>query len=161
MPKDTWHSPAFETWRGGPATPRSRGGPRRPRRTGKRDPRAVGSKPGCRRRSREEESAAALRQRAYMRCEARRLEVRALHSQRALRQMILSSAFAFEDDYGDQALGPGLVVGKRGPDLAHLFEQPITLGPAVNDAGAGLELLGAPVVRHLDLDLRVGFEVPE
>src|SRR5438309_5473200 len=159
MPKDTWHSPAFETCRVGPTIGRSPACPRRPRRTGKRDPRAVGSKPGCRRRSREEESAAALRRRAYMRCEARQLEVCALHSQRALRQMILSSAFAFEDDHGDHALGPGLVVGKRGPDLAHFFEQPNTLGPAVNDGGAGLELLGAGVVRHLDLDLRCGCEV--
>src|SRR4030081_2401215 len=161
MPKDTWHSPAFETCRVGPTIGRSPACPRPPRRTGKRDPRAVGSKPGCRRRSREEESAVALRRRAYMRCEARRLEVCALHSQRALRQMIISSAFAFEDDHGDHALGPGLVVGKRGPDLAHLFEQPITLRSAVNHPGPRLELLGTAIVRHLDLDVRVGFEVPE
>src|SRR5438132_2333169 len=161
MPKDTRRSQAYETCRVGPKIGRSPACPRRPRRTGRRDPRAVGSKPGCRRRSREEESAATLRRRAHMRCEARRLEVYALRSQRALRPMILSSAFAFEDDHGDHALGPGLVVGIRGPDLAHLLEQPITLRTAVNHLRPGLELLGAALVRNLDLDLRVGLDVLE
>src|SRR6266699_748120 len=71
------------------------------------------------------------------------------------------SALTFEDGYRDHALRPRLVVGERGPDLGHLFEETVPLTAAVDDPGARLELLGPAGVRHLDLDLRIRLDVPQ
>src|SRR5437879_12638710 len=71
------------------------------------------------------------------------------------------SALAFQDDHGYHALGPRLVVRERGPDLRHLLIQSVALGTAFDRTGLGLELLGPAGGRHLDLDLRIGFDVSE
>src|SRR2546426_12714029 len=68
---------------------------------------------------------------------------------------------AFEDDHGNQSLGPLLILGKRGPDPGHLLIEPVALLTAVNNPGAGLDLLGPVVVRHLDLDLWGCRDIPE
>src|SRR5206468_4866798 len=76
----------------------------------------------------------------------------------ACHRMILP---AFEDDHRNHSLGSLLVLGKRGPDPGHLLIEPVALLAAVNNPGAGLDLLGPVVVRHLDLDLGGCLDIPE
>src|SRR5258708_36899833 len=70
-------------------------------------------------------------------------------------------ALALQDNHGNQALRPRLVIRKRRPDLRHLLVEAISFGPAVDYPRSGLELLGPAGFRHLHLDLRVGPDIPE
>src|SRR5258708_20084172 len=70
-------------------------------------------------------------------------------------------ALALQDNHGNQALRPRLVIRKRRPDLRHLLVEAVSFGPAVDYPRSGLELLGPAGFRHLHLDLRVGPDIPE
>src|SRR5258708_6400448 len=70
-------------------------------------------------------------------------------------------ALALQDNHGNQALRPRLVIRKRRPDLRHLLVEAVSFGPAVDYPRSGLELLGAAGFRHLHLDLIVGLDVSE